>query len=292
VRRREPGTNGTRKGGQKRAVVDGMTNRERVALVTGATQGLGKALCAALVEQVDTVYVTGRNPEAVRAVAEEIGARGEVFDVGEPETAGRLAATIEERHGGIDIVVGNAVMRIGPEDDERKVIHEYVEVNNFGTTRLIRAFAPILRDGGRLAIVASSLGTLHYLAPVLHSRFDGDADDAIRAWRDEVASGRVRGSAWPSFINIPSKIGQVAAVRQVAAARRAEDVRRGIMLFAVCPGMINTPTSGLWWDVSGAPTPAQAAAPVADLLLGPARPELYGELVRDGQVLDWGARSR
>ncbi|MFI6070785.1 SDR family NAD(P)-dependent oxidoreductase [Actinoplanes sp. NPDC051343] len=268
-----------------------MTQNERVALVTGATQGLGRALCEALARKVGTVYVTGRSAGAVRAVAEELGVRGEVFDVAEPEAAQRLATTIEERHGGIDIVVGNAVMRIGPEDDERKIIHEYAEVNNFGTTRLLRAFAPLLRDGGRLAIVASSLGTLRYLAPVLHPRFDGDPDEAIRGWRDDVASGRARASAWPSFINIPSKIGQVAAVRTLAATRRADDVRRGIMLLAVCPGMINTPTSGLWWDVSGAPTPAEAAAPLADLLLGPARPELYGELVRDGQVLDWGAVS-
>jgi NAD(P)-dependent dehydrogenase (short-subunit alcohol dehydrogenase family) len=222
-------------------------------------------------------------------VVAELGehARGEVFDVGRPDSAARLAATIRERHGGIDIVIGNAVMRVGPDDDERKYIHEYVEVNNLGTTRLMREFTPILRDGGRLVIVASSLGTLEYLAPVLHSRFDGDVDAAIGAWRDEVASGRTRASAWPSFINIPSKIGQVAAVRALAAMRRAEDVRRGIMLMSVCPGMINTPTSGLWWDVSDAPTPEQAAAPIVDLVLGPDRPELYGELVRDGQVVPW-----
>jgi NAD(P)-dependent dehydrogenase (short-subunit alcohol dehydrogenase family) len=266
-----------------------MTQKERVAMVTGATQGLGKALCERLAGDC-TVYVTGRNAAAVRAVAAEIGARGEVFDVARPDSAERLAETMKERHGGADIVVGNAVMRIGPEDDERKFIHEYVEVNNFGTTRLLRAFAPILRDGGRLAIVASSLGTLDYLAPVLHSRFAGDidaVDDAVRAWRDEVASGRARSSAWPAFANIPSKVGQVAAVRALAATRQAEDVRRGIMLVSVCPGMINTPTSGLWWDVSDAPTPEQAAGPLADLLLGPARPELYGELVRDGRKLPW-----
>jgi hypothetical protein len=38
-------------------------------------------------------------------------------------------------------------------------------VNNFGTTRVLRAFAPFLRDGGRLVVVASSLGTLYHLAP-------------------------------------------------------------------------------------------------------------------------------
>jgi NAD(P)-dependent dehydrogenase (short-subunit alcohol dehydrogenase family) len=271
-----------------------MTQSERVALVTGATQGLGKELSAGLAKRLGKngiVYVTGRNQRVVQQTAEELGVRGEIFDVGRPDSAATIADTIRERHGGIDIVVGNAVMRVGPEDDERKYIHEYVEVNNLGTTRLMRAFAPILRDGGRLMIVASSLGTLEYLAPVLHSRFaEGvDVDATIEAWRDEVASGRARSSAWPSFINIPSKIGQVAAVRALAAMRRAEDVRRGIMLMSVCPGMINTPTSGLWWDVSDAPTPEEAAAPLVDLLLGPDRPELYGELVRDGQALPFTA---
>ncbi|MFG1696072.1 hypothetical protein [Nonomuraea sp. NPDC049309] len=47
------------------------------------------------------------------------------------------------------------------------------EVANFGTTRLLRAFAPLLRDGGRLFVVASRPGTLHHLAPVLHDHFDG-----------------------------------------------------------------------------------------------------------------------
>ncbi|HEY6792001.1 MAG TPA: hypothetical protein VI365_32275 [Trebonia sp.] len=65
--------------------------------------------------------------------------------------------------------------------------------------------------------------------------------------------------AWPGFVNIPSKIGQVAAVRAIAGQRREEDITRGILLAAVCPGMMNTPTSGAWWDVSDAPSPADAA---------------------------------
>ncbi|MBU3060524.1 hypothetical protein KO481_03180 [Nocardia sp. NEAU-G5] len=45
---------------------------------------------------------------------------------------------------------------MGPDDDPRTIVREYAEVNNFGTTRLLCAFAPILRDGARLLIVASS----------------------------------------------------------------------------------------------------------------------------------------
>ena len=49
--------------------------------------------------------------------------------------------------------------------------------------------------------------------------------------------------------------------------------------------MINTPTSALWWDVSTAPTPAQAATALLDLALSPLEPEHYGELVRHGEVV-------
>lgn len=266
-----------------------------VALVTGATQGLGRALVEGLaqrLEPTDTVYLTGRDRNristAVQTVQGGAGVRGELLDVADPDAATELARQLEERHGGIDIVFGNAVMRIGPDDNPREIIDTYTQVNNFGTTRLLRAFAPILNDNGRLLVVASSLGTLHHLAPVLHKRFTepsslDDIDEQIANWRDSTKEGRA--GAWPAFVNIPSKIGQVAAVRVLARQRRQSDERRGVLIAAVCPGMINTPTSALWWDVSTAPTPAQAATSLLDLALNPVKPEHHGELVRDGQVV-------
>jgi NAD(P)-dependent dehydrogenase (short-subunit alcohol dehydrogenase family) len=272
----------------------------RTALVTGATQGLGRALVEGLARRMDpadTVYLTGRDrtrvAEAVAAVrGDGAQVRGEHFDVADPDAAAGLAALLRDRHGGVDVVFGNAVMRIGPDDDPREIIEPYVEVNNFGTTRLLRAFAPLVRDGGRLLVVASSLGTLHQLAPVLHDRFDGltsldEVDEQVTAWRDAVLDGRARAGAWPGFVNIPSKIAQVAAVRAMAATRRDADTARGVLVAAVCPGMINTPTSALWWDVSAAPSPARAAQPLLDLALGPVDPAHYGELVRFGQVVPW-----
>jgi NAD(P)-dependent dehydrogenase (short-subunit alcohol dehydrogenase family) len=277
-----------------------MTTTPKVALVTGATQGLGLALVEGLAHHMtsaDTVYLTGRDIDRVTQAVEAVpggGARvrGELLDVADPEAAGRLAARLRERHGGIDVVFNNAVMRVGPDDDPRAIIDAYAEVNNFGTTRVLRAFAPLLRDNGRLIVVASSLGTLYYLAPVLHDRFDGlssldEVDKQVAAWRDAVKNGSARGGAWPGFVNIPSKIGQVAAVRAIAEQRREDDSERGILVAAVCPGMMNTPTSARWWDVSDAPSPADAAVALLDLAFGPVKPDHYGQLVRNGQVLPW-----
>jgi NAD(P)-dependent dehydrogenase (short-subunit alcohol dehydrogenase family) len=274
----------------------------RVAVVTGATQGLGLALVQGLSERMspdDTVYLTGRN--AARVAEAMSGLRrgsaavcGEVFDVADPESAERFAATLEDRHGGIDVVFSNAVMRITPEDDRKAIIGSYVEVNNLGTTRLMRAFAPCLRDGGRLLIVASTLGTLHYLAPILHAKFADlatldEVDEAVRQWRDAVQKGSDIGSAWPAFINIPSKIALVAAVRALARARRPDDLARGVLIAATCPGMIDTATSRPWFDMSRAQSPAQAAVALLDLALSSVKPEHYGELVRFGRTLPWAS---
>lgn len=274
----------------------------RTALVTGATQGLGLALVEGLAARLnpeDTVYLTGRDLDRVTDAVAAMPAggakvRGEVLDVTDPEGANRLAARMQDRHGGVDIVFNNAFMRIGPDDDPRAIIDEFTEVNNFGTTRVLRAFAPLLRDNGRLLVVASSLGTLRQLAPVLHDRFADlpsleDVDKQVAAWRDAVRDGSARSGAWPVFVNIPSKIAQVTAVRTLARQRRDNDTARGVLVAAVCPGMINTPTSAKWWDVSDAPTPAQAAVALLDLALDPVDPEHYGELVRHGQVVPFAA---
>jgi NAD(P)-dependent dehydrogenase (short-subunit alcohol dehydrogenase family) len=284
--------------GRTRPSVEDVQITPKVAVVTGATQGLGLALVEGLAARMapgDTVYLTGRDLDRVNQAVDAIpGAqvRGELLDVADPDAAGRFAALLAERHGGVDIVFNNAVMRVGPDDDPRAIIDTYSQVNNFGTTRVLRALGPLVRDDGRLIVVASSLGTLHHLAPVLHKRFDGlssldEVDEQVAAWRDAVRDGSARSGAWPGFVNIPSKIGQVAAVRALAEQRREQDTARGILLAAVCPGMINTPTSALWWDVGTAPSPAEAAAALLDLALEPVKPDHYGQLVRFGQVLPW-----
>jgi NAD(P)-dependent dehydrogenase (short-subunit alcohol dehydrogenase family) len=278
-----------------------MAKAPRIALVTGATQGLGLALVKGLAQQLDEgdiVYATGRDGIRLKEITAELAAvgpaevRDELFDVSDPDRAQQLADTLAERHGGVDIVFNNAVMGVAPGDDASAIVDAYAQVNNFATTRVLRAFGPLLRDGGRLIVVASSLGTLSYLAPVLHGRFDNlatldDVDASVAAWRDAVQDGSAFGGPWPAFVNIPSKIAQVAAVRTLAAQRREDDLPRDILVASVCPGMMNTRTSQVWWDVSNAPTPDQAAVALLNLVKQPVQPEQYGELVRDGQVVPW-----
>jgi carbonyl reductase 1 len=273
----------------------------RVALVTGATQGLGFSLVeslAARLESEDIVYLTGRDAARLAAAQASLGpgrarVQVELLDVSREQAFPETAARLVDRHGSLDIVISNAYSRVLPQDRPDQVIGSYTETNNLGTTRVLRSFAPTLDDGGTMLVVASTLGTLHYLAPVLHERFDEletleDADAAVRRWREAVQDGSALAEGWPAFLNIPSKIAQVSAVRVLARQRRDSDLERGILLASVCPGMIDTGASRPWFDMSHAQTPAQAAGPIIDLALRSSLDaSLYGELIRFGQVLPW-----
>ncbi|MFF9623712.1 SDR family NAD(P)-dependent oxidoreductase [Streptomyces griseosporeus] len=279
-------------------------NGSRIALVTGANQGLGRALVdglAARMEPDDLVLLTGRDHQRVTVAAQEVGllpgtrarVEGRVLDVTDTGAVVGLADELRARYGGVDIVISNAVARVLPEESQAARADEFIDVSNTATHTILRAFGPVLRPGGRLLVVASSLGTLGHLDPRLHHLFDGASLDqveyAVESWRSAIHHRTAQEAGWPVWLNVPSKVAQVAAVRAVARERRAHDLAAGTLIASVCPGMVDTATSRPWFsDYSQAQTPAQAAEAVLDLVFtAPVDPALYGELVRFGKALDW-----
>jgi carbonyl reductase 1 len=276
----------------------------RIALVTGANQGLGFALVAGLAARMnpeDLVLLTGRQAgrvaDATAAIQARAGTRsrvaGRVLDVTDPGAVAGLAADLAQRHGGADIVISNAVARLTPDRSQSEQADEFIDVANGGTHAILRSFGPVLRPGGRLIVVASSLGTLGHLDPRLRPLFDrvtlAQVEAAVESWRTAIHDGTAEEQGWPRWINVPSKVAQVAAVRAVAAQRRAADLAQGTLIAAVCPGMVDTRASRPWFrDYSQAQPPEQAARAVLDLVLASrVDPAAYGELARFGRVVPW-----
>lgn len=77
----------------------------RRAIVAGASRGIGAAMARALARRGACVGLVARSRPALDDVAAEIGAVALVADLAEPDAAGRLAADIERRWGGLDILV-------------------------------------------------------------------------------------------------------------------------------------------------------------------------------------------
>ena len=274
----------------------------RTALITGANQGLGRALAeglAAGMDPQDRVLVTGRDAGRVAEAARDIAAgpavarvEGRVLDVRDGEAIDALAAELGE----VDIVFSNATARMSPAADPADEVDAVAETNNVATSRILRAFAPRLRPGGRLIIVASALGTLDKLDERIADRFaqaaaeSVDAVDALVAdWRACVLAGHAERDGFGSWLNIPSKVAQVAAVRAVARERRATDLAANRLLMALCPGLVDTDASRPWFaDMHAAQSPADAASWPVELALSAAfDPAFYGELVQFGRMIPW-----
>jgi carbonyl reductase 1 len=278
-----------------------VVDRPRVAVVTGANQGLGYALveglCRAMAAR-DTIYLTcrseARGAAAVAAMrAQGLSPRLQLLDVADFTSIGHVAEIMRREHGGVDLVISNAGARTDPAVPAAAQVRTLVTTNNLGTTRMIESFGPLLRDGGRFFVVASSAGQLRHLPAPLHARFlIADSlravDDVMLAYADTVERGRDAAEGWPAWTNIASKVGQIATMRLFARAMRDEAAQRSLVIDAVCPGLVDTPAARPWVaDMSTARSPSEAAIDIVWLATTSDTPLPYGELVCRRQVLPW-----
>lgn len=276
---------------------------QKVAMVTGANQGLGYALVEGLCRKLGPegiVYLTARDAVRGNAARDRLCAAGlkplfHPLDVTDVESVKAFARFLEAEHGGVDIVISNAAARLAKGVSQATQVRTFIDTNNHGTYRVITNFAPLLRDGGRFLVVASGFGSLRNLSPVLHPRFDvaccslEEIEQVMDRYVELVEAGREKDDRWPEWINIPSKVAQVASAKILARQMHDDAGRRGILINAVCPGLVDTDASRPWFDdMSSAQSPDQAAADLIWLATLPASArEPFGELVQHRQVLAW-----
>lgn len=143
-----------------------MTVTDRVALVTGGTQGIGKSVVRRLLEEGARVAFCARNMANLSAAAAELSGIGpELFpfqaDVGDQYQVEKLVSATLERFGRIDILVNNAGIYgpVGPawENDPHQW-QETVTVNLVGAFLMCRAVVPAMIRAGRGKIINMSGG--------------------------------------------------------------------------------------------------------------------------------------
>lgn len=138
----------------------------KIAVVTGATGGIGFETAKAFAGRGAQVLVCSRSLERAKKACEIIGrhASPETLDISDPQSVTRLAAKVSEKHGRIDILANIA----GHQFDRKiwyKQFHEVsdsefdsvVQVDLLGTVRVTRAFVQLmLEKGGVVVSVAST----------------------------------------------------------------------------------------------------------------------------------------
>jgi NAD(P)-dependent dehydrogenase (short-subunit alcohol dehydrogenase family) len=115
---------------------------ERVAVVTGASSGLGEGLARALRARGWSLVLLARREDRLRALAEELGCAYEVCDVAEREQVEAVAA----RHPHVSLLVNNAGIAARREflDSDPERIEQVTRVNYLGGVWCTRAFLPAL----------------------------------------------------------------------------------------------------------------------------------------------------
>ena len=168
---------------------------QRVALVTGASRGIGRAVALALAEQNIHVLLLARTQGGLEDVYDEIvtadgEATGVPMDLTDYDAIDRLGGVIAERWGKLDIFIGNAgilgpispVAHMTPDEFEKTLA-----VNVTANARLIRALEPLLlaSDHGRAVFLTS--GAAYSAKPFwgAYSTSKAALDALVKSWANE-----------------------------------------------------------------------------------------------------------
>lgn len=142
-----------------------MNNRTSVAIVTGASRGIGAAIARRLVDDGLAVVINyaGKASEAEELASDLAGEGGQAVavqaDVSDPAAVARLFDVAEAKFGGVDVLVNNAgIMKLAPlVDSDDALFDTQIAINLKGTFNTLRAAARRLRNGGRIVNLSSSV---------------------------------------------------------------------------------------------------------------------------------------
>ncbi len=174
----------------------------RIALVTGASRGLGYATARALAKAGAHVVAVARTQAGLEELDDDIrNAGGSAtlvpLDLTDSDGIARLGAALHERHGKLDILVGNAGVA-GPSSPlghiELKPWNDVMALNVTANFQLIRCMEPLLKqsDAGRAVFItsASAREASAYRGPYAASK--AALETLVRAWANETASTPIR----------------------------------------------------------------------------------------------------
>jgi NAD(P)-dependent dehydrogenase (short-subunit alcohol dehydrogenase family) len=174
----------------------------RIAIVTGASRGIGYATARALAKAGAHIVAVARTQGGLEELDDEIRKDGGTatlvpLSLTDFDGVARLGAALHERHGKIDILIGNAAVASTSSPlghIELKAWTDMMTINVNANFQLIRCMEPLLKqsDAGRAVFMTSGAATkaLAYWGPYAASK--AALDTMVRVWANETASTNLR----------------------------------------------------------------------------------------------------
>lgn len=173
-----------------------MSLNGKKALITGGSDGIGKAIAVALKAEGCDVVITGRREEHLAKVAEEIGVGYLTGDVGQEEDAVNTVRQFVEQHGRIDILINNAGYGYFAPlvDMELSKLEAVYRTNVFGAFLMAREAARhfVEQGSGDLINISSTSGLKGGQNSTAYSSSKFALRGMTDCWRDELRRHNVR----------------------------------------------------------------------------------------------------
>ena len=230
----------------------------RVAVVTGASSGIGEATAEALAREGATVAVAARRLDRLEELAKRIsdeGGRAETFevDVADEDQARGLILDSEEKLGGLDILINNAgLMLLGPvQGADTEEWRRMVDVNCLGLLYCTHAALPVMqqRGGGHIVNVSSVAGRQADLGSAVYNMTKWGVVGFSEALRQEALHSNIRVTVVePGFVatelhghnELPVVVEGVEKMRsQIGDVLEAEDIADAIAYVVTRPGRVD-----------------------------------------------------
>lgn len=225
---------------------------KRVALITGATRGLGRATALALAEEGFTVIGTGRSLAAAELLASDAAAAGldivpEHVDIGSDDQVTALFARLAPRFPNIDVLINNAGAVLDGDHGSAltvpaSVIAAAININTLGAYRMCQQVIPRMNAAGygRVVNLTSGMGALTDMGSGNPAyRISKTALHAVTVQFDHATVGNVKVNAvCPGWVR--TDMGGAGATRSV------DEGIVGILWAATLP--IDGPSGGLFRD--------------------------------------------
>jgi NAD(P)-dependent dehydrogenase (short-subunit alcohol dehydrogenase family) len=207
----------------------------KVAIVTGASRGIGRAIAETFVREGARVVICGRKPETLEAVAHEIGptAIPIVCHVGRADQIRALVDRVTSEFGRIDVLVNNAATNVGQGPSlavDEAMFDKMVEVNLKSAWRFIQLVAPGMCERGSGSII--NIASISCIRP----QFEGLLYSMTKA-----------------------------ALIMMTQSYAVEFGPKGVRVNAIAPGLIQTVLSEYYWKDEARLHGGMASQPIRHL---------------------------
>lgn len=218
----------------------------KVAVITGASSGIGLATAKLFVAEGAFVYITGRRQKELDVAVSQIGEQVTAVqgDIANLEDLDRLYATVKQHHDKIDILFANAGFNgefrpLGMITETQ--FGEVFDVNVKGTLFTVQKALPLFQEGGAIVMTTSIVASTGLAAMSVYSAAKAAVRSLVRTWAVELKERKLRVNAVsPGIIQTPGadalmgddEKDALTAPLPINRVGKADEVARAVLFLA------------------------------------------------------------